>query len=80
MAKLYVQKGKSITSKRGILAEGEEVVKEDFVAEEKAITGLIERGALGTTNPTKPVEKATEKIVEKDKKESGKIGGGADKK
>jgi len=76
MAKNYVQAGKAVTSKRGILGEGVEVEVKDFVAGETAIKGLIKRGALGPNNPVK-----TDVIVveDNDKKEK-KDGGGAEKK
>ena len=50
--KLYVQEGKSCTSKKGILGPGDEAKAEFFDNGEKAVSRLIDKGVLGETNPT----------------------------
>ena len=53
MAKIYVQKGKAVTSLKGILKEGTEVFEKYFKTGEKAITELTKAGIIGTNS--KPI-------------------------
>jgi hypothetical protein len=83
--KLYVQAGKSVTSKRGILGEGTEVSSKDFKGE-KSVEALIARGTIGKEKPdlrTKAEivkEREEEKLAKKNKKATDKKAGGAEKK
>ncbi len=58
--KLYVQEGKSCTSKKGILGPGDEAKAEYFDNGEKAFSRLIDKGVLGETNPDPKKKQAPE--------------------
>lgn len=49
--KLYVQEGKSCTSKKGILSAGTEVFPKYFENGEEALTRLEKKGVLGSKAP-----------------------------
>ena len=49
--KLYVQAGKSVTSKRGLLGEGSEVEEKDFTGGEDSIKGLLKKEVIGEKKP-----------------------------
>jgi len=49
--KLYVQEGRSCTSKKGILGPGSEVEAKYFDDGEKAVKRLVEKKVIGETNP-----------------------------
>lgn len=67
--KLYVQSRKSVTSKRGLLAEGTEVSADDFGGGEDSIKGLIAKGIIGTKKLV-IVEEAEVKVEEKPEEKS----------
>ena len=45
--KLYVQAGKSCTSKRGLLSKGAEVFETDFVGGKESIDALVKAEVIG---------------------------------
>ncbi len=55
--KLYVQAGKSCTSKKGLLTEGTEVLESDFVGRKASIDGLVKAEVIGEKKAKKEVAK-----------------------
>ncbi len=76
--KLYVQAGKSVTSKRGLLAEGTEVSEKDFSGGAKSIKGLGEKKIIGPDKPD--LRPKAEIVAEREEKKKTANTGGAEKK
>jgi hypothetical protein len=66
--KYYVQARKSVTSKRGLLAEGTEVFENDFGGGKKSIDGLLEKKIIGKEKPDSRTKAEIVKAREIEKK------------
>ena len=68
MTSYKIAAGKAVTSKRGILAEGEAVTAADFPGGQKSLDALVESGAVDALAPKlKPVETPKSKVGAKRK-------------
>lgn len=68
--KYYVAKNKAITTKKGVLGQGELVEVKDFVGGQKSIDMLIEKGLLIVEKPDLRID--AEIIAEKKKEKAEK--------